>query len=128
MTAGAAAVEVLAAGGLPGRAAGAWHVPGPGAAAGAATARLAALIDPAFLAEAGWDCATRVLSPPAEHPLLRWRGDRRRGGVLAPAAAGGDLCGVVACPRERGNRRYCRAHYERLLRLRRADPSFNERA
>jgi hypothetical protein len=35
---------------------------------------------------------------------------------------------VAACPRERGNRRYCRAHYERLLRLRRADASFNERA
>jgi integrase len=126
--AGAAAVQALPAGGLPGRAAGAWHVLGPGAAAGAATARLAALIDPAFLAEAGWDRVARVLSPPAEHPLLRWRGDRRRGGARAPAAAGGDLCGVAACPRERGNRRYCRAHYERLLRLRRADPSFNERA
>jgi integrase len=126
--AGAAAVQGLLAGGLPGRAAGAWHVLGPGAAADAATARLAALIDPAFLAEAGWDRAAHVLSPPAEHPLLRWAGDRRRGGAPAPAAAEGDPCGVAACPRERGNRRYCRAHYERLLKLRRADPSFDERA
>jgi integrase len=31
---------------------------------------IAALIDPAFLAEAGWDLATRVLYPPATHPLL----------------------------------------------------------
>jgi hypothetical protein len=69
--AGAAAVEALPAGGLPGRAGGAWHVLGPGAAADAATARLAALIHPAFLVEAGWDRAARVLSPAAEHPLLR---------------------------------------------------------
>jgi integrase len=29
-----------------------------------------ALVDPAFLAEAGWDGQMMVLSPPAEHPLL----------------------------------------------------------
>jgi len=33
-------------------------------------ARLARLLDPAFLAEAGWDPVTRVLSLPAQHPLL----------------------------------------------------------
>jgi integrase len=42
--------------------------------AGAVTDRhavaVAAMIDPAFLAEAGWDPATRVLYPPASHPLL----------------------------------------------------------
>ena len=32
--------------------------------------RLAALVDPAFLTEAGWDPATSVLSPPPAHPLL----------------------------------------------------------
>ena len=33
-------------------------------------ARLAGMLDPAFLAEAGWDPASRVLSLPASHPLL----------------------------------------------------------
>lgn len=32
--------------------------------------RLAALVDPVFLTEAGWEPATRVLSPPPAHPLL----------------------------------------------------------
>ena len=34
------------------------------------TARLVELIDPGFLAEAGWDRVTRTLSLPSEHPLL----------------------------------------------------------
>jgi len=33
-------------------------------------ARLAAMLNPAFLAEAGWDPRMRVLSLPAQHPLL----------------------------------------------------------
>lgn len=33
-------------------------------------ARLATMVDPSFLAEAGWDPALRVLSMPAEHRLL----------------------------------------------------------
>ena len=33
---------------------------------------LAALIDPGFLAGAGWDTASRVLSVPPGHPLLGW--------------------------------------------------------
>ena len=33
-------------------------------------ARLAAALDPGFLAEAGWDPQTRVLSLPAAHPLM----------------------------------------------------------
>ena len=33
-------------------------------------ARLAGMLDPAFLAEAGWDPASRLLSLPASHPLL----------------------------------------------------------
>lgn len=32
--------------------------------------RLAALVDPVFLTEAGWDPASGVLSPPPAHPLL----------------------------------------------------------
>ena len=44
-------------------------------------ARLAGLLDPAFLAEAGWDPVTRVLSLPAGHRLL-----------------GRTLCRVPGCP------------------------------
>jgi integrase len=33
-------------------------------------AAVLALVDPAFLAEAGWDADRQVLHPPAEHPLL----------------------------------------------------------
>jgi integrase len=36
-------------------------------------ARLAALTDSAFLAQAGWDPGDRVLSLPSGHPLLGWR-------------------------------------------------------
>ena len=43
-------------------------------------ASLATMVDPAFLGEAGWDPALRVLSLPAEHPLL-----------------GRALCGVDGC-------------------------------
>ena len=122
---------------------------GPGGEA--AAARLAALTDPVFLAEAGWDPGTRVLSLPSAHPLLGWRacpspgcgntlygrdsecGSCRRGtavprpappGNTAPAA---QPCGVTACPRGRGRRRYCRAHWERFLDLR-SDASFDEEA
>lgn len=41
-----------------------------------AVARLAALLDPGFLAEAGWDPVTWVLAPPAGHRLIRWDGGR----------------------------------------------------
>ena len=166
MTVGpAAAPRVLPSGQPPGRA-GAAHVLG-GGPGNAAAARLAALIEPAFLAEAGWDRGTRVLSLPPGHLLLGWRacpapgcanplyGPARECGTCRRASAGqpvsghhserpeeghhrGDmrpvpladreLCRVHACPRERGNRRYCRAHYERVLKHRRADPSFDERA
>ena len=40
---------------------------------------LAAALDPDFLAEAGWDPQTRVLSMPAAHPLLGRRACRTRG-------------------------------------------------
>ena len=35
------------------------------------TIRLAELIDPGFLADAGWEPVTRTLRPQPEHPLLR---------------------------------------------------------
>jgi integrase len=39
-------------------------------AVGLDAAAVLALVDPAFLAEAGWDADRQVLHPPAEHPLL----------------------------------------------------------
>jgi len=119
------------------------------------TERLAALIDPAFLAEVGWDQSGWVLSLPSQHPLLGWTacatpgcasgaygreqlcGVCRAGGrrpVIEPVmgsggpapARRGQLCAVAACDRSRGTRRYCRAHYERLLGRRRTDPAFDE--
>lgn len=38
--------------------------------AGMAVATVLALLDPAFLADAGWDPQRQVLHPPADHPLL----------------------------------------------------------
>ena len=118
---------------------------------GTVAARLAALTDPGFLAEAGWDPGTRVLSLPAAHPLLGWRacpspgcgnalygrdrecGSCRRGTtarrLASPVAAvpAALSCGVAACSRGRGSRRYCRAHWERFLDLR-GDAPFDEGA
>jgi integrase len=88
----------------------------PGLDAGAVVARLTSLTDPAFLAEAGWDPGTRVLSLPSGHPLLGWRecpvpgcgnalyGRDRACGPCRRAAAGG--LAVPArddLPRERGD-------------------------
>ena len=42
---------------------------GPRPDAGAVVARLMRVIDPAFLAEAGWDPGSGVLSLPSGHPL-----------------------------------------------------------
>ncbi len=139
------------------------RVPGPGREAAGAALRLAALTGSSFLAEAGWDHVTRVLSLPSGHPLLGWRecpvagcgntvygrdvecgscrraGPGDRGGTnadsrdhgpgpgrLVPLTAG-DLCEVAACGRDRGKRRYCRAHDERARKLR-AGSSFDEAA
>ena len=79
-------------------------------------ARLAALTDSAFLAQAGWDPGDRVLSLPSGHPLLGWRecpvpgcgnalyGRDRECGQCRRAAAGS--LAVLArddLPRERGD-------------------------
>lgn len=148
---GPAALVALPGGAAPAAAGGVWsvatHVLRAGGDVEPATARLAALIDPAFLNEAGWDPAGRVLSVPAEHPLLGWPicqtpgcsnrayGSHRRcdgcraGRVEAPAveasAESGRRCCVQACARDRGTRNYCRAHYQRLL-ARRGEPGFDE--
>jgi hypothetical protein len=53
--------------------------------------RLAGLLDPAFLAGAGWDPVTRVLSPPAGHTLLG-RQMCRAGGCTARPRAGRGVC------------------------------------
>src|SRR5438552_15165330 len=49
--------------------------------------RLAALLDPSFLSEAGWDPASRVLSLPAGHRLLG-RAVCRAGGCATTVHAG----------------------------------------
>ena len=80
---------------------------GAGTDAGAVIARLAALTDPAFLAEVGWGPDIRVLSLPSGHALLGWRacpvpgcgnvlhGRDRECGPCRRAAAGG--VAVPAC-------------------------------
>ncbi len=54
-------------------------------------AALAAMLDSAFLAEAGWDPVTRVLTLPADHPLLG-RVVCRVSGCSSTARPGQDLC------------------------------------
>ncbi|MGI8307009.1 tyrosine-type recombinase/integrase [Saccharopolyspora hattusasensis] len=133
------------------------HVLGAGCDVGPTVARLVGMIDPAFLAEAGWDAVTRVLSLPSEHPQLGWRmcqtqgcgnqvyGHDRTCGMCRTSMASpedhqgggavegvvplqpGRLCQVEACGRARRNRRYCRAHDERWRDQRRTDPGFDER-
>src|SRR5512135_2888298 len=83
-------------------------------AAGQRAARLAALLDPGFLAEAGWNPVTWLLAPETEHRLIRWDGSRlwqeapARRGSPAPGIPGGK-CAVMACLRER---RVCRGREE----------------
>ena len=70
-----------------------------------AVVRLAALLDPGFLAGAGWDPVTWVLAPPAGHRLIRWDGARLDARAVqagpgrrdAPVPVlGGGKCAVVA--------------------------------
>ncbi len=106
------------------------------AAAGQRAARLAALLDPGFLAEAGWDPATWLLAPETEHRLIRWDGGRRRQ-EDAPARRGAPLpapgpgtCAVTACLRERRPRRgreetRCALHARRWEAALLADPGLD---
>jgi integrase len=113
------------------------------AAAGPRAVRLAALLDPGFLAEAGWDPATWLLAPETEHRLIRWDGSRRRQEdprrreSPAPVIPDGK-CAVTACLRERRARlgrgeTRCALHARRWEAAVLADPrlgarQWNERA
>jgi integrase len=127
------------------------HSPAPATAAvvfggssvitGQAVIRLADLLDPRFLAGAGWDPVTQVLAPPASHRLIRWdagRLDARAGqpGPVrrdAPVPVLGDgKCAVVACLRARRVRHHrqeahCAVHAARWAAARRAGPALDER-
>ena len=60
------------------------------------------LLDPAFLAEAGWDAGSRVLWPPPEHPLL-----------------GRPVCRAPGCQATAfGRARVCQRCQRRLIRAR----------
>jgi hypothetical protein len=84
---------------VPSARAGAAHVFAGGA--GGQAAAVAAVIDPAFLAEAGWDPACLVLSPPSGHPLLGRAVCRVVGcGTTAPART--QVC--VSCQRRLAGR------------------------
>ena len=92
----------LPAPGLPVRPAGVPvlpHVFGDGHLCDDATARLAGLIEPEFLAGAGWDPVARTLSPRADHRLLGWA-------VCQVAACGNKVDAIggtcQACRRRRG--------------------------
>jgi integrase len=61
-------------------------------------AGIAALIEPEFVAAAGWDPAGLVLAPPPQHPLLGWP-ICRTGGCGNAACRQGQLC--RACVRGR---------------------------
>ena len=65
----------------------------PGRPLAGPAAELAGRLDPAFLTEAGWDPVSRVLSLPAEHPLLG-RTVCRVGGCTSTAHGGptGGVC------------------------------------
>jgi len=103
------------------------------AAAGPRAVRLAALLDPGFLAEAGWDPATWLLAPETGHRMIRWDGSRRRqedepARRTAPLPLPGPgKCAVTACLRERRPRRgreetRCGLHARRWEAARLADP------
>jgi hypothetical protein len=75
----------------------AWHVFATGRGIDRPAAQIAALIDPAFLAESGWDPARVVLSPPPEHRLLGRPVCRVEGCVTTAPAR----CGICTSCRRR---------------------------
>ncbi len=108
---------------------------------GQAVVRLAALLDPGFLAEAGWDPATWVLAPPAGHRLIRWDAARldARAGQPGPGrrdaplpVLGDGKCAVLACLRARRvhhhrQETYCAVHARRWAAARRGGPVPDQR-
>ncbi len=91
---------------------------GDGHAAGSQAALLAGLIDPAFLAEAGWDPRGQVLAPPPGHRLLGRPDHAATAGAPADTPVAGEArppaaaCLVPGCPRAAGARdgQLCRSH------------------
>jgi integrase len=112
-----------------------------GAAGDPAVARLAGLLDPGFLADAGWNPETWVLAPPAGHRLIRWDGGkfdtrpgktRPAGREAPPPVLGGDKCAVLACLRSRQVRHQrqearCAVHAARWETARQAGLASDER-
>jgi integrase len=111
-----------------------------GVAGDPAVVRLAGLLDPGFLADAGWNPVTWVLAPPAGHRLIRWDGGKfdarpgnaRPAGPEAPLPVlGGGKCAVLACLRSRRVRHqrqeaHCAVHAARWETARRAGLVFDE--
>jgi site-specific recombinase XerD len=107
-----------------------------------AAARLAALLDPVFLAGAGWDPVTQVLAPPAGHRFVRRNaaalpeGGKERAAlplaalVCAAPVPGPQACAVLACLRARRNRRaaYCSRHAAAWELAAAASPGLDERS
>ncbi|MGH3401010.1 MAG: hypothetical protein ACRDRJ_00560 [Streptosporangiaceae bacterium] len=136
MTAASAAGALAAVAHGPARSASAAVLGDSDAITGQAVARLAALLDPGFLAEAGWDPQTRVLAPPAGRRLIRWDAARldARAGQAGPGrrdapvpVLGDGKCAVLACLRARrerpgGQETHCAVHAERWAAARRAGP------
>ena len=112
-----------------------------GAAGDPAVARLAGLLDPGFLADAGWNPQTWVLAPPAGHRLIRWDGGKFGTGPgktrparreAPPLVLGGDKCAVLACLRSRQVRHQrqearCAVHAARWETARQAGLASDER-
>ena len=112
-----------------------------GAAGDPAVARLAGLLDPGFLADAGWNPETWVLAPPAGHRLIRWDGGKFDTGPgktrparreAPPPVLGGDKCAVLACLRSRQVRHQrqgarCAVHAARWETARQAGLASDER-
>ncbi len=139
---GGSAVGVLAAAAhSPARTALAAVLGECGAAGDPVVARLAGLLDPGFLADAGWNPETWVLAPPAGHRLIRWDGGkfdtrpgktRPAGRQAPPPVLGGDKCAVLACLRSRQVRHQrqearCAVHAARWETARQAGLAPDER-
>ena len=141
MSAGSAVGVLAAAADSPARTALAAVLGECDAAGDPAVARLAGLLDPGFLADAGWNPETWVLAPPAGHRLIRWDGGkfdtgpgktRPAGREAPPPVLGGDKCAVLACLRSRQVRHQrqearCAVHAARWETARQAGLASDER-
>ena len=141
MSAGSAVGVLAAAADSPARTALAAVLGECGAAGDPAVARLAGLLDPGFLGDAGWNPETWVLAPPAGHRLIRWDGGkfdtgpgktRPAGREAPPPVLGGDKCAVLACLRSRQVRHQrqearCAVHAARWETARQAGLASDER-